>query len=158
MELSDRRLHLAVASAVLVLLSACAAEGPPKPSQLSGSIVAAADVNPNASGRASPVVVRVYQLRSDSAFNNALFFDLFDNDQATLGAEMCSKKELSISPGQIESYSEELGLDCTHIGVMAGFRDYEQATWRAVVQVPAQELIPLEIKVDRLAVSVSAGP
>ena len=158
MELSDRRAHPAAAAAVLVLLSGCAAEGPPKPSQLSGSIVAAPDLNPDASGRASPVLIRVYQLRSDSAFNNALFFDLFDNDQATLGPEMCAKKELTVSPGQTQPYAEELGLDCSYIGVMAGFRDYEQATWRAVTQVPAQETIAVQIKLDSLAVSVSAGP
>ena len=45
---------------------------------------AASDVNPDATGRPSPIVVRVYQLRADAAFAAADFFALFDEEQQTL--------------------------------------------------------------------------
>ncbi len=84
--MSRRTIRCAAGIGVLALLAACAG-GPPKPAVAKAQLVVASDVNPDAEGRASPVVVRVYQLKEEGAFNSADFFALFDKEQETLGAE-----------------------------------------------------------------------
>ncbi len=64
---------------------------PPKPAPAALTIAASADTNPDDTGRPSPVVVRVYQLKADAAFAGAEFFPLFDDDQKVLGAELISR-------------------------------------------------------------------
>ena len=51
------------------------------------TLAATADSNPDATGRPSPVVVRVYQLKTDVAFKGAEFFALFDDDMKVLGPD-----------------------------------------------------------------------
>src|SRR5258707_999378 len=50
-------------------------------------LAAAADATPDAAGRPSPVVVRVYQLRTDAAFAGADFIPLFD-DERRVGSKL----------------------------------------------------------------------
>ena len=47
---------------------------PPEPTWVLIEFEAAGNINPNSAGRASPLVIRVYQLRSYSAFEKADFF------------------------------------------------------------------------------------
>jgi len=53
------------------------------PTLVQGSIKAAPTTNTDPRGRPSPIVVRVYELKSISAFNNADFFSRFDKDSET---------------------------------------------------------------------------
>ena len=50
--------------------------------RIEAEIAAAEDLNPDYNGDASPLVVRLYQLSSPTAFNNATFFQLYDGDVA----------------------------------------------------------------------------
>ena len=87
------------AAAALFLLSACG--GPPKPAQVSGTIEASTSVNPSLSKRPSPVQVRVYELKTPTAFNNADFVSLYQRDQAELGARppATGQREARRDPG-----------------------------------------------------------
>src|SRR5262245_39721791 len=64
------------------------------------TLAVSADANPDATGRPSPVVVRVYQLRTDAAFLTAEFFPLFDDDRKALGAELISRDEFVLAPSE----------------------------------------------------------
>jgi type VI secretion system protein VasD len=127
----SRRLALAC-SVVLagVLLAGCA----PKPvvTTVSITLVAGADANPDARGRASPLTVRVYALKSPGPFEGADFFSLFEKDQATLGAELVQREEMLLRPGETRKLDLTLPPDAKAIGVMAAFRDLDRARWREV--------------------------
>src|SRR3546814_5877148 len=71
------------AVAALFLVAGCAA-APEKPTIVVLSLTAAPDVNPDASGRPSPVVVRIYQLASPTAFAAADFFQPYQQEAAVL--------------------------------------------------------------------------
>ena len=73
----------AVLAAVLVL-TACGSSTP-DPTTVSMTISASASINPNSSSEPSPVVLRIYQLKSDSAFKAAEFSEMFYNDRKVLG-------------------------------------------------------------------------
>jgi type VI secretion system protein VasD len=134
-----------VALLLSALLAACAS--PPKPvvTKVEGSISAAADVNPDSNGRASPIVLRIYELKSDAAFSSADFFSLCDNDQAALGADLVARDELHLRPGDTVKLSRTIQPDVTHFGAVAAFRDLERASWRAVVAIPVGKTTSLSI-------------
>src|SRR4030095_13044281 len=112
----------------------CAGEKPKPPvvTQVSLALAAGADVNSDARGRASPVTLRVYALKTTGAFESADFFSLFDKDQATLGAEMVQREELLLRPGDNRKLEFSFGPEVKALGVMAAYRDLERARWRAV--------------------------
>jgi type VI secretion system protein VasD len=127
----SRRLALACG---LVLTGALLAGCAPKPvvTTVSITLVAGADANPDARGRASPLTVRVYALKSPGPFEGADFFSLFEKDQATLGAELVQREEMLLRPGETRKLDLTLPPDAKAIGVMAAFRDLDRARWREV--------------------------
>ena len=137
----------------LAALSGCSAS----PTRIEAAIVAAPDLNPDTSGRASPLVVRLYQLKSPVAFNNASFFALFDSDADALGQDLQGKEEIELKPGEKLEIERELQPETRFVGIMAGYRDIDNASWRAVAEVPEGETTDLKIDFGRLTVKVVAG-
>jgi type VI secretion system protein VasD len=130
--LQDRRAALVVTAAgCTALLAGCAKPTPPKPRTLTLDVQAAANVNPDGSGRPSPVVVRIYELKSAAPFETADFLSLHEKDQSILGAEIVVRDEFVLMPGAARNIKREAG-ESKFIAVMAAFRDLERARWRAV--------------------------
>src|ERR1700680_2089380 len=126
----DARTWLRVPLAILLGLSACASPPPPpKPTTITAALDAHANVNPDARGRPSPVVVRFYELKSLAAFDAADFFSMFDRDKETLGAELVAREEFNLRPGEKRPLARTLQLDTRYIGVVAAFRDLERSQW-----------------------------
>lgn len=100
------------------------------------TIAATAEINPDASGRPSPVVVRVYQLRTAEAFNAAEFFALFDDEQKVLGQELISRDEFMLTPMEKRTIDVSLTGETRFVGVIAAFRDIRNAQWRTVAAAP----------------------
>ena len=129
-------LVLILAVAALGLLAGC-----PKTvkslmsTSMEARLVASASLNPDPSGRASPLVVRLYELKDRQAFVRADFFDLWDNEAATLGADLVTRDEIQLEPGQQRKVERRLD-DATHyLGVVAAFRDLDNADWRSVAEI-----------------------
>lgn len=134
------------------LLTGCGSA--PKPTLARISVDATADVNPDARGRASPIVVRFLELKSLAGFEGADFFSLYDRDRETLGAELLSREEFQMTPGSQQKLERKLNIEARYIGVVAAFRDLERAQWRAVAAVPSQKTVPITIKLDARTVSI----
>ena len=150
------RIHLLtflVATTVAIMLAACA-PSPPKDLNLSGTLVAAADVNLDPEGRPSPVVVRIYQLQSVAKFDNADFFALYDDAAAVLGADMIGFEEFTLRPGQSTDYTAQFKPTAKYVGIVAAFRDINSAQWRANVELP-EKPGRLSVALDKMSVSAS---
>ncbi len=155
MALRDRFAGLVLAVITVVVVAGCVEAA--KPVRLDASIEAAKNLNPDPGGRASPVVVRVYQLRSAGNFENADFFSLYDQEAATLGPDLVSRDELELTPGGSQTIAKDLDPATRYIGVLAAFRDLESARWRDVIAVGDAKSIPLTIKLEGLGVTASVG-
>jgi type VI secretion system protein VasD len=126
-------LRLYTAALLTTLLTACGTTPPELiVTKLQMSVISTADANPDARKRPSPVVVRLYALKSSAAFDSADFFSLFDKDTATLGADLVQKEEFLMSPGEQKALPLKFEPEVKVIAVMAAFRDLEHARWRAV--------------------------
>jgi type VI secretion system protein VasD len=127
---------------------------PPLPSIAELSFVIDANVNPDASGRPSPVVVRIYELKSLAAFNRADFFSLYEKDREQLGADLVNRDELPMMPGGKPQAITTLRSDTRYLGVVAAFRDIERARWRASTPIFVNQTTRMEIKLDRNEIAI----
>lgn len=141
------------AMAALALLAGCA--GAPKPvvTPVSGAIEASPQLNPSVSRVPSPLLLRVYELKTAAAFNSADFMSLYQADQATLGADVVAREEMMLKPGQTVPIRKVLGAETRFIGVVGAYRSLERANWRAIVAVQPGKPQILTIRAAELAVS-----
>lgn len=141
-----------IVSLTISLLEGC---GSATQRVLQGSMNTDRSTNPDVNGRASPIVVRVYELRSPGAFTGADFFSLFDKEAETLGADLVGREEYDLRPAENRPYRRQLQPDTKFIGVAAAFRDLEHARWRQIVEVPAKRESSIAISVESRAVTVT---
>jgi type VI secretion system protein VasD len=104
------------------------------------------NINPDNSGRPSPVLVKTYELRNDLAFNQADFQSLFGNPVQALGADLVATDELVFIPGEARKVSYKPTEETRFLGIVAGFRQMERAHWRIIKPVDPEKrsLIALE--------------
>lgn len=143
--------RLAATGLVAALLAACGTS----PTKLSLDIAASGTLNPNSEQQPSPVVLRVYELKTPDGFNGAGFFDLFDNDTKTLGGDLLGKREFEIAPGQKTTYNNDISPESQYVGILAGYRDIDNATWRTTAPVKAETTNSFVLRLEQLAVSLS---
>ena len=105
------------------------------PVTLQVTLVTTDDVNPDARGRASPLSVRILELRSRSGFDAADFFSLYDRDQATLGTELLAKEQYILRPNDTQGYTRKAHAETRFLGVVAAYRDLEGSTWRVATGI-----------------------
>jgi type VI secretion system protein VasD len=151
----SRRMLGAGLACVLLALAACASK-PPKPAETTATILASADVNPDSSGRPSPVVIRIYQLRGNAEFNGADFFALYDKEKETLGAALILRDEVEVFPGQPQELKLKISPDTQFVGAIAAYRDVQSTHWRAVIGTPEKSLLKILSK-NRITIHVDKG-
>lgn len=139
----------------IALVAGCGA-APPKPTIVQGSVEAAGDINPDRRNRASPVTVRIYELKTVAVFERADFFSLWDGEAGTLAADLLGRDEIQLLPGEHKQFERTLQPDTRHVAVVAAFRDLERAQWRASTTVIPNRTQTLTISLGPRSVSVSA--
>ena len=100
------------------------------------------DVNPDSSGRASPVFVQVFELRNTSALKNSDYLEVYSDARGALGADLLNSTEIGpLFPGSQRTEKLRLSTSTAAVGIMGEFTNYgEMQTSRTV---------PLEPGVDR---------
>ena len=126
---------------VAALFAGCASKPPappppPPPVQMSLSVHLAADGNPDGDGRGSPVVVRVYQLRTDDAYKNLDMDALYYRDKEALAADLVSRDEWTLRPGETHANQWLVAPEVRVLAVVGALRSYRNVPWRVSVAVP----------------------
>lgn len=147
-------------SAVIAIAALAGCAGSPKPlppTVVQIALSADAGVNPDNRGRASPVVVRVLELKTLAAFNAADFFSLWEREKETLGEDLVAREELLLRPGEEKKLDRKPLPETRHIGVIAAYRDLERAKWRGAYAVVAHQTQTIAVVLDARNVSISAA-
>lgn len=139
---------------VALLLGGCglfaakeATPPPPPPTRVELKIEAAGDINPDAQGQASPVMLRVYELKGDANFNNADFFALYDKEQSALAGDLAHKQEFLLKPGESKDLLIDPQADTEFIGVFAAFRKLDTAQWRVSAPIASHKTTQFVVKI-----------
>jgi type VI secretion system protein VasD len=140
----------------LLLVSGCGGgDKGPKTTGLRFIVDADELINPNSESQPSPVLVRIYELKSLTAFQQATFFELLDNDTTLLGQDMVAKREIEIKPGERQAFDRATPVETHFIGVIAGFRENDKATWRTNLELAPEQSGSIVVKLTAQAVSIS---
>lgn len=149
-----RRAWLAATAALgLGLMAGCASKPVTTPVAL--QFVATPDVNPDARGRASPILARVYALKAPGGFDAADFFSLQDKDSATLGADLVQREELMLRPGERKSLQLVLPADAAALGFTGAYRDLNHARWRQGLAVTPGTALALTVTYGARGIDVT---
>ena len=155
---SFRSESIAVIAAMMLVLVGCGGgSGVPKPTPVGLLVNADAGINPNEEGEPSPVVVQVFELKDNNAFNRADYFDFVDNLDKTLGADLIATREYELTPGKSEIYDRDISGDALYLGVIAGFRNIKSAKWRDSIQLNKGKKNSFIINLTSLSVRIEKG-
>ena len=141
---------------MITVLTACSSVSwMQSPTTINSQILASFEINPDTNGRPSPLVVRVYELKSISAFNDADFFKLYDEEVATLGGDLLSREEFELTPGEGRKISHKANEQSRYFAVVAAFRNIDQASWRASAALELNSKNSLIVRIDKQSVTIN---
>jgi len=128
-----------------------------EPFSIEATLVGGPQLNPNLEGRPSPVVVRIFELNSTTAFLAADYAGLFEHAQQTLGADALAQEEIVLRPGEIRHYERAGAPQPKALGLAAAFRSIEQGRWRLVVPLTPQRhnLLLIDFDTNRIRMPMS---
>jgi type VI secretion system protein VasD len=150
--MTNRRSLLLLPAALL--LARCA-PAPKPPAVLTLTMVGSNDQNPDPSGNAAPVAVKVYQLTATAKFESSDWTSLTQNEAATLGQdEAAPSQQFVVAPGQTLIQSFELKLGVQDIGIIVLYRDIDHAQWRAMAPAASSGPINLTLTIAKAAVTL----
>lgn len=140
------------------VISGCFSKDPPvaPATIINAEVLATEFINPDGEGRPSPIVVRLYELKTLGSFNAAGFFPLYNEEAATLGEDLVYREEFSLMPGGKRLYTRTPTADTQYLAVTAAFRSIDQAIWKGAVPIPVERITNLIIQLDKLSVSIRA--
>lgn len=144
-----------IITALITLLSACSAAN----TKVGGLLdldtdftlrfIAENNVNPDDSNIPSPVIIRMYELKSTKLFENANFIDLYERDSEVLGKSMITKQSLkALQPSAKHKSEFVLSKEAKYIGLYVEFLQYENAKYKVTIPVAQTNVISSEASVQ----------
>ncbi len=113
------------------------------------SFVVDKNINPDDSKVSSPLIVRMYELKSTKAFENANFIDLYERDTDVLGKTMITQQSLKpIQPNEDSTARFVLSKGTKFIGLYAEFLQYEDAKYKVIIPVAETNVVSSTAKVQ----------
>jgi len=100
------------------------------------NVIAKDDINPDDSERASPLVIRLYELKDNKKFEGMEFYDIYLNDKKILGKNLIDKHKLKhFVPDTKRKKQFVLNKKTKYVGLFAEFSNYKDSEFRAVVEI-----------------------
>lgn len=149
----DQMIRAAVALTLMLVLGGCVVANAIVDPYTDLNFKAYGNINPDDSGRSSPLVVRVYELNSAAAFKDAGFFELYDNAPEVLGETLLGTTELIVRPGRGRNQMMRLHHNTTHLGIIGAFRDIDNAEWKLTLVADPREYKNRDIRIDSRSIS-----
>lgn len=126
----------------------------PKTTDIEVNVNVAKTINPDLTGRPSPVVMRIYGLKSLGKFQSGDFYKLTTNYESFLGADLISSEQFYLHPGQNKIIKQTVVPETKYIAATVAFRDLNQAVWRASAPIETNKLNQFEINLTKLKVNI----
>ena len=118
---------------------------------------ATADVNPDMQGRPSPVILHIMELNSTEQFNRLDYMSLTQPSGAALGAELLGKNQMVLQPGETKALPMELNPLTTAVGLVAGYRDIDNAAWRKVIPITQGSTKGIAITLEQTQITTTVS-
>lgn len=136
--------------ALLLMSSACSTLSPnSRLTKLDLELSASERLNPDLDGRPSPIVLRLLELKTPVAFENADFFALYERAKETLAPDLVASEELELRPGEKRELKLATKDGSRYVGVLAAYRDLPESQWRYVVKLTPVQLTQARLRLEQ---------
>jgi type VI secretion system protein VasD len=99
-------------------------------------------LNPDNRELASPVFIRLYELKNAEEFEQAGFIDLYENDERVLGKSLINKQTMNrFVPGESRTERVVLRPGTRFVGLYAEFLQYQNAEYKVLIPVTENNVI-----------------
>ena len=133
-----------------LILTACSST--PDPTFLDLALTEPADLNPDLTNRPSPRVIKLVELKSHTAFENADYIALSANTKSALGPDYVAEEVMPVRPGEIKKFKLHLHPESRFIGVLAEYRALDKAVWRYVIQPQKEDFSDIRLALTKDAI------
>jgi type VI secretion system protein VasD len=135
-------------------------DGPPPDREIQIRVIGAEDLNLNEQKQALSVVLKLYRLKDNTAFNQLTpdVANSVEREKAFFKAELIEAKEQLLIPRQEHIFKEKIPADVQYIGIAGMFRAPNPKRWK--VAIPVAEIdkkTPLTVGVHACTISISDG-
>lgn len=95
-----------------------------------------AELNLDDDAASSPVVIRIYQLKTADKFSAAPYLSLVDDDAETLGDTLLASKEFVLKPSSSISIDVPFDSKAEFVGIVALYKepDLKKDNWRLLLK------------------------
>ncbi|CNI34829.1 type VI secretion system lipoprotein TssJ [Yersinia mollaretii] len=119
---------------ITLLVMACSSIPPSaEDEKLIVELITANNINPNDKAEANPLRLSVYTLKSADEFKSSGFFTITEEEMPSLKEQMDKVYDGIMLPNETKKLELTLKSDVTAIGVVAAYREIEQAEWKVVI-------------------------
>lgn len=133
----------------LLALAGCSTLSPYSDlTKLDLTLEGSSELNPDLSGRPSPVVLRLMALKHPVAFENADFFSLYQRPREALAPDLITVEELELRPGETRKLKLSVEEGTRYIGVVAAYRNLPETNWRYVIPVEGKATTKIHLALD----------
>jgi type VI secretion system protein VasD len=144
--------------ALVILLLGCGSDPEkPEPPQtlIDAQITASCQANPDINGRPSPIVVRLYELKSLGKFEEADFYKLFEDYASALSSDLLASEQFNLHPGETKIIQHGVSPETHFFAVTAAYRDLGHAVWRHSIPLEAGKTTKFKVMLDQLGIDIS---
>ena len=138
-------------AASLLLLSACASKEIKGDGVIDLTLViqVSEDVNPDDSGRASPIFLQIFELSSTSALNRADYLDVYRDARAALGADLINTTEIGpLFPGSEQTEKLRFNPATTAVGFIGEFNQFTEMNTSQTLYLEPGEDREVVLRID----------
>ena len=81
------------------------------------------------------MVVNFFELTNSTTFQNAQFFDLYQQPEKKLGSDLLASERFTLRPGDKKMLYFRLSPEARFIGVTGGYRNLDKSIWRYILPI-----------------------
>lgn len=99
------------------------------------------DINPDESGKASPLFIRMYELKTSKSMKRADFIDIYERDKELLGEDLVAVHKLKrFKPGENRTEHYVLDKKANYVAYYAEFLNFKDSKYKVIVPVVANNV------------------
>ena len=99
------------------------------------------DINPDELDVASPLFIRMYELKATKMMKRADFIELYERDKKVLGADMVAVHKLKhFKPGENRAEHFVLNKDTNYVALYGEFLEFKDSKYKLIIPVVANNV------------------
>ena len=100
-----------------------------------------ADINPDELGKASPLFIRMYELKAKKMMKKADFIEIYERDKEVLGADMLAVHKLKhFKPGESRTEHFVLSKKTHYVALYGEFLEFKESKFKLIIPVVANNV------------------